>query len=229
MNVVILAAGTGSRLGQSADHLPKPLTELENGQSILDLQIKALSQHVPLKDIIIVVGYHREEIVSRFPECFYVYNPDYASENTSKSLLRALKKCTQDVLWLNGDVVFHPSVLDTLLSIGRTSMVVNVGPVGDEEVKYRSDKQGLIVEVSKQVKNPLGEALGINFFLFEDLPLFKAKLEKCEPQDYFEKGIEMCIEEGVSVWSVPVASHLCTEVDFPEDLDRANKLLHSWT
>lgn len=227
MKVVILAAGKGVRLGEG--DLPKPLTPLINGKSILQNQLDALVHYISLDHVLLVVGYHKEFIMERFPDVSYVHNPEFASENTSKSLLRALEKCDEDVLWLNGDVVFHPSVLEAILKTRRTSMVVNVGPVGEEEVKYRQDRDGKILEVSKNLDSPVGEALGINYCLAADLEKFRRNLKKCAPRDYFERGLELCIEEGMSVWSVPVDHKLCTEVDFPEDLVRANQMIQEWT
>lgn len=226
MRVVILAAGKGSRLGQG--DLPKPLTMLSTGKSILEQQLDHLRPHVSLEQVLIVVGYHQEAIIAQFSEPKYLENPCYAEENTSKSLLKALKVCHEDVLWMNGDVVFHPSVLKAVLDAPKTSMVVNVGQVGEEEVKYRKDAQGLILEVSKQVENPHGEALGINYVSQKDLPLLIQELEKCAPGDYFERGIEGCIESGMQVWSVPVDVSLCAEIDFPEDLEKANAMLQRW-
>lgn len=226
MKVIILAAGKGSRLGQGA--VPKPLTVLANGKSILEHQLEKLSLYTSLNNVIVVVGYHKEEIMERFPDLFYVYSPHFAKENTSKSLLRALNKCEENVLWMNGDVVFHSSVLKAILDRSQTSMVVNVGPVGEEEVKYRQETNGKILEVSKKVHHPQGEALGINYIAHGDLDNLRRHLEECLPGDYFERAIEACIEDGMTVWSVPVDSALCTEVDFPEDLEKANALLKSW-
>jgi choline kinase len=227
MKVVILAAGKGSRLGQG--DLPKPLTPLITGKSILENQLKNLQTCLSLHDILIVVGYHKEQILHQFPDLLYIYNPDFESENTSKSLLRALRKCNDDVLWMNGDVVFHPTVLQAILKKRETSMVVNTGSVGEEEVKYRQNPQGIILEVSKQVNNAQGEALGINYITKEDLPKLVRELEHCAPQDYFEKGIEACIEHGMIVKSIPVDHHHCTEIDFPEDLEKANAMILSWS
>lgn len=226
MKVVILAAGKGSRLGEG--NLPKPLTHLVTGKSILGYQLETLKKYISLEEVIVIVGYHKEQIMDRFPDLMFVYNSNYASENTAKSLLRALKKIDEDVLWVNGDVVMHPSVIEAIMNRRLTSMVVNIGPVGDEEVKYRQDKEGRIVAVSKQVKNPQGEALGINFFERKDLDAFRKNLERCTEKDYFERGIEMCIGEGLVVWSVPVEQAFCAEVDFPEDLKRVNQMLLEW-
>lgn len=223
MKIVILAAGVGSRLGES--HLPKPLTSLANGESILSFQLKMISSFLSLDQVIVVVGYLKEKIMDRFPDLLYVYNPSYEAENTSKSLLRALKKIDEDVLWMNGDVVFHHTVLEKLLAYDKTCMLVNETKVGEEEVKYHADKNGKILQVSKQVANPQGEALGLNIFKAKDLPNLKKNLIACSNRDYFEKGIELCIQEGTIVWSLPVDKHLCTEIDFLEDLNRANQLI----
>lgn len=226
MKVIILAAGKGSRLGQ-ADQ-PKPLTRLINGKSILEHQLTNIEPFVSLDHVIAVVGYRKEMIMDAFPELLFVYNPKYASENTSKSLLRALKKVDDDVLWINGDVVFHPTVLKNILTNMSNRMVVNVGKVGEEEVKYRTDAKGNVLEVSKQVINAQGEVLGIYLFTKKDVPVLRSALEKCRDDDYFEKGMEFCIKEGIEIQSVPVDAHLCTEVDFPTDLEHANTLINQW-
>lgn len=229
MKAIILAAGMGSRLDNTPHHLPKALTLLTNHHSILDLQLQGLMPCLSLDQVWIVVGYRKETIMEKFPSLTYVFNPDFKKENTSKSLLRALEKLDEDVLWLNGDVVFHPLIIKNILLQNRTSMVVNQTVVGEEEVKYRTNPNGQIIEVSKHVKFPQGEALGINFFKREDLDQLKQNLESCQPTDYFEKGIEQGIQQGQVVWSFPVQLEECAEIDFPEDILHAKNLLQKWT
>jgi L-glutamine-phosphate cytidylyltransferase len=226
MKVVILAAGLGSRLDNSENHQPKTLTKLANGKSILEYQIEALAANSILPEqIFVVVGYQKEAIIDAFPDLTFVYNPDFEKENTAKSLLRALTRIEEDVLWLNGDVVFHPKVIGEIFRGNRTSMIVNTARVGEEEVKYRATEEGKILEVSKKVIEPQGEALGINFFKRAQLPLFRKNLEQCSLKDYFEKGIEVGIQQGQSVWAIPVEQDDCAEIDFPADLERANRLV----
>lgn len=224
MKIIILAAGIGKRF--RAINLPKALTILANGESILEHQLNVLSEFVSLDDVMVVIGYRKEQMIEKFPDLLYVYNPRFAQENTSKSLLRALRKVhNEDVIWINGDVVFRPNVIKALLECGKNSMVVNTCVVGEEEVKYRATPKGKILEVSKTVKDADGEALGINFFTSKDLEALKRNLEKCKDQDYFEQAIEMCLGNRISVWTVPVGPWDCTEIDFPEDLKKANEIL----
>jgi choline kinase len=225
MKIVILAAGKGSRLGGEG---PKPLTQLNNGKSLLELQLEAIARYSDLEHVLVVVGYQAERIIEAFPNLHFIHNPLYAQENTAKSLLRALKGVQEDVLWMNGDVVFYPDVLQDVISSKRSCMAVNVGPVGDEEVKYRTNKEGRILEVSKEVKTPEGEAIGINYFHKNDISALIKNLAKCNAHDYFEKAIEFSIGEGVNVWAAPIDSGLSVEIDFVEDLARANQILKRW-
>lgn len=224
MKAIILAAGVGSRLGNS---LPKPLTELASGGSILEWQVKNLkSSSCP--QIIAVVGFKKELIMEKFPDILYVYNPDYLKENTSKSLLRALSLIDEDVLWLNGDVVFHPKTIGKILNRKKAAMLVNSSKVGEEEVKYTLSSSGFIKEIAKTVSNPKGEAVGINFFPKESLAPLRENLARCKKEDYFEYAIQLSIDQGMEVEAVECAEDDCVEIDFPEDLKKANELISRW-
>jgi choline kinase len=223
VKIVILAAGIGSRLGNP---FPKPLTPLNNGKTIMGMQIENLENHFNIDDIHVVVGFKKDLIMERFPEVMYIYNPFFDRTNTSKSLLKALSKNRNNsVLWLNGDVVFDGELLTLLqpyIEEKSSFVAVNTSKVADEEVKYTL-KDGFIDELSKTVKNGLGEAVGINFIADKDIDSFIKRLEECDDNDYFEKGLEMAIEkDGLKVSAVDISQFDCMEVDFREDLENAN-------
>lgn len=225
MRVVILGAGVGQRLGSS---MPKPLARLATGQTILDMQLERIAQVSSLEKVILVVGYKKEVLMDRYPGLMYVYNPDFAYENTAKSLLRAVRKLDEDLLWMNGDVVFDREILPRLLQTTGNGIVVNEAVVGAEEVKYRSDQSGCIREISKNVENGEGEALGINLLRRSGIRRFQHTLERCESQDYFERGLQWCVRDGMELQAVRVAQESCVEVDFPEDLERADAMVRRW-
>ena len=225
MKIVILAAGIGSRLGNP---FPKPLTPLNNGKSIMGMQIDNLTEHFNVDDIHIVVGFKKDLIMERFPEATYIYNPFFDRTNTSKSLLKALKKNRDhSVLWLNGDVVFDSrlvEILTPLIEKEKSFVAVNTSKVGDEEVKYTL-KNNFIDQLSKTVRNGLGEAVGINFINSSDIKSFIDRLEECDDNDYFERGLEIAIEKDeLQISAVDISAFDCMEVDFKEDLENANNL-----
>ena len=53
--------------------------------------------------------------------------------------------------------------------------------------------------------------------------VFKANLEKCNNQDYFEKALELSIQNGMKVIPVDISDYLCMEIDFVDDLKQINK------
>jgi L-glutamine-phosphate cytidylyltransferase len=226
MKIVILAAGIGSRLGNP---LPKPLTTLKRGKTIMQQQIDNLTQYFDNDSINIVVGFKKELILESFPDQTFIYNQFFDQTNTSKSLLKALKKNHRDsVLWLNGDVVFDAEILKELMPhivANKSFVCVNTQKVGDEEVKYTLDNKGFINELSKKVVNGIGEAVGINFISSKDINTLIARLEECANNDYFERGIEMAIEkDNMRVMAIDISKFRCMEIDFREDLDNANNM-----
>lgn len=225
--IVILAAGMGTRLARP---LPKPLTELRDGRSIMKQQIDNI-QHgfADTYRLMIVVGFKLEAIIERFPEATFVYNELYDQTNTSKSLLKALKASGDGgVLWMNGDVVYDPEVLNRVkpqIDANQSFIVVNTSKVSDEEVKYTLDSDGFINELSKVVVGGLGEAVGINYVSENDKAKLIERLDEVGDQDYFERGIEVAIErDGLKFQAIDISDLYAIEIDFDEDLQRVNEM-----
>lgn len=223
--IVILAAGMGSRLGRS---LPKPLTELNDGRTIMQQQFDNIRHAFGNEaQVTIVVGYKLEHIIEAFPESNFVYNEQYDQTNTSKSLLRALRASAPGgVLWMNGDVVFDPEALQRaamLVARDQSFVTVNTSKVSDEEVKYTTDASGYIRELSKTVKGGLGEAVGINYISRDAKAALVRHLNRVDDQDYFERGLELAVEQdGLRLEPLDISDLYAVEIDFAEDLERAN-------
>lgn len=218
MKVIILAAGCGKRLGLKK---PKAIVELWDKKTILDIQVERVRKYIAEKDIYVVVGYKAEEVMKTHPELTYIYNPRYGETNTSKSLLRGMQHIEEEnVLWMNGDIVFEEEILSTILASKQSCILVDDKKCGEEEVKYKTDQDGYVSEISKHVKSSMGEALGINMVMKEDLDVMKKQLTLVDDNDYFEKAIENMIKkEGVRIRPIFVGNYFCHEIDILEDLE----------
>ncbi|MEV0644670.1 phosphocholine cytidylyltransferase family protein [Phytomonospora sp. NPDC050363] len=227
LNVVILAAGMGTRLGRPH---PKPLTPLADGRSILRQQLEHIQATFPAAHVSIVVGFKMEQVMEAAAgDASFVYNELFDQTNTSKSLLKALRLAPAGgVLWFNGDVVFEPGLLPELAPViaeGGSFVCVNTERVADEEVKYTLDDDGYVRELSKKVVGGLGEAVGINYVSGDDRATLVRHLDLVDDSDYFEGGVEGAISSGgMRVRAVDISAFGCVEVDFAEDLTRANEL-----
>nr|AIF00976.1 Transcriptional regulator [uncultured marine thaumarchaeote KM3_13_H10] len=72
MNVIILAAGSGIRLGQHTQDTPKALVDV-NGKSILDRQILSLRKH-GVDKIFVVTGFKKENMFEKMLSIFLIQN-----------------------------------------------------------------------------------------------------------------------------------------------------------
>ncbi|KAD4007148.1 NTP transferase domain-containing protein [Arthrobacter yangruifuii] len=228
VQAVILAAGMGTRLARPH---PKSLTQLDDGRTIMTQQVEnlraAFGEELRLT---IVVGYKLEQILEHVPDASFVYNEAFDQTNTSKSLLKALRNSADGgVLWMNGDVVFDPAILDFLRShieADRSFVSVDTSSVSDEEVKYTVDGDGYVAQLSKTVPAALGEAVGINFVSSHDKRKLIERLFEVDDQDYFERAMEKTIEaDGSKYLPADIGQYYAVEVDFAADLVRANEEL----
>ncbi|GAA2516116.1 NTP transferase domain-containing protein [Rarobacter incanus] len=225
MQVGILAAGMGTRLGKP---FPKSLTPLNDGRTIMGQQFGNIAEVFPDAQVYVVVGFKLEMIMESHPRAVFVYNEEFDRTNTSKSLMRLLRASAPGgLLWMNGDVVFDPAILERLrpyIERDESVVAVNTSQVAEEEVKYTVDADGFIAKLSKQVVGGLGEAIGINYVGSGDKAALIKRLEEVADQEYFEGGIELSIEkDGMKVTPVDISDLYAVEVDFAEDLIRANE------
>src|SRR6476469_7012281 len=221
MYVIILAAGRGSRLGGA---VPKPLAEVGPGLTLLGNQVRVLGRLVGRHRICVVAGHEAMHVVAAHPDLMYVYNPRYATTNTAKSLLCALPKFDDDVMWVNGDLYFEEPAARLLVEqhsdFSRT--LVDHSNTGEEEIKYTVFPDCSIDQISKTVERPLalGESLGLQIVTRRDRARLQRALEEVGDRDYFERALETCTQDrSIRLMPVDVGRQFCMEVDFPEDLE----------
>lgn len=223
MKAVILAAGVGSRLGNI---LPKCLIEFPNKKTILARQIELLRE-IGIKEIIVVVGFKKEIIMEKYPHVVYIYNPFYHMTNTSKSLMVALESINDDdVIWINGDVFLEAEVLRRIYSKKGNIITVNKSQCGAEEVKYKTNRYDQITEISKNVLEAEGEALGVNKISKKGFTVFLESLRECDDNDYFEKAVEISIGKGIDFFPIDISDCKCIEIDFKKDLKTTKKIFY---
>lgn len=225
MYVIILAAGRGSRLGGA---FPKALAEVAPGVSLLGNQVKVLSRLVGRHRICVVVGHEAMQVVAAQPGLMFVHNAHFATTNTARSLLCALPKFDDDVMWINGDLYFEEPAARLLLEqhaeFSRT--LVDHSRTADEEIKYTLFPDGSIDRISKTVERPaaLGESLGLQVVTRKDRPRLVRALEEVGERDYFERALELCTQDrSIRLMPVDAGRQFCKEVDFPEDLEAVRR------
>jgi len=239
MKALILTAGCSRRLRPLTDHTPKCLLSV-GGVPILQRALRNLIG-LGFDDFTVVTGYlaHRvrDAIGTWFPELSveYIDNPDYATTNNAYSLeLAGRALAGEELFLLDGDIIYDVGVVQKLLDRGADCLALrSEGTIGLEEVKVAvaGDR---IEQIGKEVAVPsaVGESVGIEYFSGATSErLFAILADRVRGQglvnEYYEAAFQQMFDEGVSMGAVDITPHYAIEIDTPDDLAAANRILLS--
>jgi len=224
MKAVILAAGMGRRMkGLNGD---KPKSYLEIGdRPIIRHQMEALKAvGISGYDVYIVMGYGFGHILKDFGEAnAMVANHFWKFTNTAASvqIVCDWSEIQEDLLILNGDVIFDPKLLKMLVECpAQNAAIVKKGKVGDEEVAVAVKAEGSdsIINIGKKIKNPIGEAIG----LYKISPKYIKKYAETFTKDDFQNYYEDVFDRMEIPMKVVDAGELFVkEIDTKEDYEEA--------
>lgn len=162
MKIILLAAGTGTRLYPLTKDTPKVLIDLGGGCTLLDRQVHMLTQSGVIREIVYVVGYLAakvEEAVEALDRrarlCVRTtYNPFFGCSNNLVSLWLARHELDQEVMICNGDNLFHSDVYRGLASVQGEGIYLTISRKAEyqeDDMKVCLDSQGLVQAVSKEL------------------------------------------------------------------------------
>lgn len=224
---IILAAGYGSRMGALTADRPKALLEID-GWSLIDRQLDALHR-CGIDDVTLVVGYQqrrlREHLGNRVT---FVVNPRYRSSNSLYSLWLAREMLAGGAVVMNADVVLAPELLERLAWAPAPDAVLiddSKRTLGDEEMKVRLC-QGFVIDFSKQLgsRDAHGENVGVVKFGAEGARRLVHHLGVYVTEGHVQAWAPLAYRALAQEWplrAVSTCGLAWTEIDFPEDLERA--------
>ena len=233
MKAVILAAGRGRRLHVLTRYRPKCLLEI-GGKPLLHRYFDSL---LPLgvTRMCVVVGYKQESIreaVASYPsrvDVTFLVNEDF-ERGSIGSLWAAREALDDDVVIMDADVLFHPAVLERLVASSHANVLLM-----DETVSQQTEecmvaiRKGRVVALSKHV--PAGHDLvgeGVGFLRVEHaaVPRLLRSVETRVQQGLLDMEYEDALEDffrEVPVGVEKIGGLPWIEIDFPEDLERAER------
>ena len=147
MQAIILAAGMGKRLGEYTKNNTKCMVKV-NGTSLIDRVMRQLSV-LPLKRVVIVVGYEGKKLMSYLGKkqnglmIEYINNPIYDKTNNIYSLFLAKEKLQEDdTILMESDLIFEEGMLNLLIN--------NPNPNIALVAKYESWMDGTTVRLDEE-------------------------------------------------------------------------------
>jgi len=227
MKGVILAAGKGSRLNGTIGDKPKCLLRVGD-KTLVERQIDSL-RWVGIDEIVVVVGCQAERVRRTCGHRLtYIENTRYAQTNSLYSLWLARPLLLDGFVVMNCDVLFHPQLLEDLVTSRHDDALLiayNEGPLGDEEMKIKV-RRGCVVDIAKTLApdEADGENLGMVKFGADGGRLITRLLDERVSAGNLRDWAPKAFGEFARLRPLHVIGtrgYPWTEIDFPEDYERA--------
>jgi choline kinase len=236
VKAIILAAGVGKRLKPITDGRPKCLVEV-SGRTVLDRYFENLGR-LGIKRAVIVVGHLKELVMEAVGEgehgvaVRYLVNDRYREGNIL-SVQLAAREFDDDILLMDADVIFHPDLLTRLVrSPHENCYLMDEGFIADmgEECKVAA-LDGRVVANNRKITKAfdrVGEGLGFLKLSQRTAGVLKEILDDLLRGGGADREYEEALEIMLArewVGFEPVGDLPWVEIDFPEDIAKAERLV----
>jgi len=242
VQALILAAGTGSRLGKYTKENTKCMLEI-NGKTLITQALDRLNS-VGIKKLILVVGYKKENLIQYVGDKYknitieYVENPIYDKTNNIYSLYLAQDKLAQDdTILLESDLLFEETILKNLINDPRENLaVVDKYQIWMDGTSVRLDEDNEIIgfygkrdfkfqDVREYYKT-------VNIYKFSQsfsqniyIPFLEAYMKAMGNNEYYETVIKVIADlEGTGLKALRLDGEKWYEIDDAQDKANAEIL-----
>lgn len=243
MQVVILAAGMGKRLGELTKDNTKCMVKV-NGEALIDRLLGQLAKF-DLTRVIIVVGYEGDALISHIGDRYsgrlnieYIENPIYDKTNNIYSLALAKEWLKEDdTVLIESDLIFD----DRMFSLILDNPYPNLALVA----KYQTWMDGTMVRIDEDnnVVNFITKKafkysdvdyyyktvniykFSKDFLVHKYIPFLDAYCSALGNNEYYEQVLRViCMLDNSELKALPITDEKWYEIDDVQDLDIAEAL-----
>jgi choline kinase len=238
-NAIILSAGQGKRLLPLTETRPKCMLTVA-GKTILEWQVQTLLA-AEIGRIFIITGFNSDLVEEHVNDRFgadmdrinIIFNPFYSVSDNLASCWMGRHAMDEDFLLLNGDTLFEPALLDSVLASPQAPVTLTI----DFKDSYDNDdmrvelQDSMVISVGKTLpdEHTMAESIGLLYFRGEGPALFRDHLDR-----------QMKRGDGLRLWFLSVVDALakqslvraCSisgrrwcEIDFKRDLEKAESIV----
>jgi UDP-N-acetylglucosamine diphosphorylase/glucosamine-1-phosphate N-acetyltransferase len=224
---VVLAAGEGSRMRPLTYTRPKVMLPIANRPILEHLIVE--SREAGIKDFVLVVGYHDEQIRSYFGNGRkWSVNVAYANQRKQLGTADAVRMVEGtvdgDFLLMNGDTVVNRKDIRALAENGRTtiSTIEVKDPKGLGTVEVR---RGRVLRIHEKVEKPPTNLANAGLYFFTPDIFAAISQTPKSPRGEYEitSSLQIMIDNGQRVLSHRLGYWL--DLSYPWHLLEANEAL----
>lgn len=235
MDILLLAAGQGTRLKEATQKIPKCLVPVD-GKPLIDLILNQINKLNPHQEIWIVGGYGFTELKKHFSSSSsfkLLENKDY-HKGSILTLATALPYLQDSLVLLNTDHIFSDVIMnkvwEKISSFKNPHSLIHIVTDTDrtlahDDMKVKKRKDGSLETMSKTLDHDEEGYIGISLIPRNKLPLYKACTEKLIKAGQTHLHVEAILNElanaGESIQSLNVSGSWWFEIDTPQDKEKA--------
>ncbi|MDO8519288.1 MAG: phosphocholine cytidylyltransferase family protein [Deltaproteobacteria bacterium] len=230
MDILLLAAGMGTRLGPQTEFLPKSLVPVL-GKPLLHRILDSLLSF-PIGKIVLVAGFEQEKITQAVkpygPKVKIVYNPDFKKGNLL-TVLCGRGKMTAPFAIFNADHHYSKTILNKILSHKGDAICAVCDfdrPLTDDDMKVRLNPDGLSM-MSKKLERPDGGYVGVTLVPEAREKIYwdtaSAVLKESGDSSHAEMVLNRLASHDEKVEILDISGSVWIEIDTPEDLAAAEQ------
>ena len=226
MQLIILAAGTGSRLGSVTKNIPKSLIKIK-GKSIIDYQIKQF-ERLKIKKIIIVTGFASAMMQKKLGVKFkYVVNKKYKTTNNIYSLWLARHHLVEETIITFADLIMSKNIIRKIVKSKKNySLAIDTSRILDGTMKVKV-KSNRLLKIGKSVKkNANGNFIGVAKIKKNKIKSFRNSLNNIiikKKKDYYTEVFNYLIKKDQAINYIDVKPDFWAEIDNRQDLEKLKK------
>jgi choline kinase len=233
IEVIILAAGVGSRLRPITLDVPKCMVPV-NGVPLIGRLIKQLKQHSNISRINIVLGY-KSEIVTEYlkdSNINFIINKDYESTNNMYSFYLATKSLSNlnDIIIINADCIYDDSVILSAFESDSSCIIADENFFNEESMKVEVN-DNYVIGISKAYPKKENIFSSIDFYRLKGAAVTKIienvtqKIGSGDLNSWTEVAINSIVNENIKmIKPLFIGTSRWYEIDNLVDLEIANKL-----
>ena len=242
MQVVLLAAGLGSRLGDLTRDIPKALISV-GGKTLLEHCLRFAARVEP-DNIVVVGGYGYDQVAAELdaikkrvvlPPLKLVENKNFRQGNIL-SLETARPHVEQDFLLMNVDHIFRGAIADVVRPAASkvTGFIDTDRPLGADDMKVARTATGAIARISKTLETFDCGYVGMTLVPRQAQKTYFATLDAARAEEgdtiHVERILARLAESPTPPLLRDISGHGWLEIDTPDERARAEEQLRvgSW-